>query len=182
MFDQMGEVSQGTHRNAFLFRVVRVSIGFCLVRYYQLSMSFGSQRAAFVKRLKVNYCFFINVLPGFHVIDRVDYEIQTVSELICEHMLCFLFHSNFINLGFETLVHLIHLCTSHFTFRFANVLLSEQKLTVKIGKLDDVVIGDTYLAIDSQAHQSKHFEHFTTYSSRTYQEGFNILQLILLLP
>jgi hypothetical protein len=105
MLDLIREVSEGTHGDRFLRRVLRITIALSLVRNNHLTVSLGSEGTRLKKRLSVPDTSGVDVKSCMDVIDGVDNEVELLPEVIMEDSFSIRTNSSLIVPDIESGVH-----------------------------------------------------------------------------
>ena len=125
-------------------------------------MALSSEGSTFKQWFLVPNALKINILPSFDIINSINDEIKTSPELIVEEI--FRITANFELNWFKAriMVDFFADWASNLTLVMANVLLSEQELSVEVADFDVVVIGYGYFAFSFgwDSHQREHLDEF----------------------
>jgi len=181
MLDLVREVSQCAHGDRLLRRVLRVAISLGLVRHDHLRVGLRAKSARLQKRLGVPDALAIDVKAGLDVVDGIDDEVKGVPEVVVEKILRLWGNKRLVRCHLEVGVHGLGLSAGCSRLGAAHIWLSEQELTVQVGYLDVVVIGDSNRAVWSarESHKGHSFNVFTTKSTGTDHESFNVSDFLL---
>lgn len=130
MLNLIREVFQSAERNRFFWWVLNVSITDGIVRNNNLRVALGTESSAFEKGLFVPNTLLVDILPGFDIIDSIDDKVKSCPEVIVEKLLVFFSYSQLKLFKMTLRVHSFTYSTCSFGLIFANMLFSEQELSV----------------------------------------------------
>lgn len=132
MFDLVGEVAKGAHRDRLLGRVLRVTVALRLVRDDHLSVGLGAESTGLEERLLVPDALHVDVEAGRDVVDGIDNEVEALPEIIVEEILGVGGDEGLVHVHLKVRVHLLGDAAGSLRLSLANVGLAEEELTVQV--------------------------------------------------
>lgn len=136
------EVSKSAHWDGFFWWILRVTVALSNVRNNHLRVSLGTKSSGLKERLLVPNAFSVDVESSLEVIDSINNEVLAFPELIVEYLFGVWANNGHVILDIQVRVHAFSNFTGTLRFGVANVILSEQELSVEVGDLNVVIIGD----------------------------------------
>ena len=181
MVNKVREVSQGTHGDTVLFRILRVAVRLGLTRDNALRVTLSTQSTRFEQVLIVEDTSVIDVKSGLDVINGVDNSIQALPEVISELVVIVWGNSGLKSLNLKVRVHLLGFSAGTFRFRLLDIGSSEQELSVEIGDLNSIIISTNNFTMltSGEARKGKLLKIFTAQSTSTDQEELLVGEFIL---
>ena len=181
MVNKVREVSQGTHGDTVLFRILRVAVRLGLTRDNALRVTLSTQSTRFEQVLIVEDTSVIDVKSGLDVINGVDNSIQALPEVISELVVIVWGNSGLKSFNLKVRVHLLGFSAGTFRFRLLDIGSSEQELSVEIGDLNSIIISTNNFTMltSGEARKGKLLKIFTAQSTSTDQEELLVGEFIL---
>jgi hypothetical protein len=176
-----GEVTKGTHRDSLLRRVLRVSVALSLVRDYHLWVCLGAKSARLEERLGIPDAAGVDVETSLNVINSIDNEVEVLPEVVIEDILGLLRDIGLVVSHIQIAVDFFGNVAGDMWLGVSHVVLTEQELSVKVGDLNIVVIGDSDLTLLGAAntHESEGLDIFTAESSSSNHESLHLSEFLL---
>ena len=132
-----------------------------------LRVCLGAEGAGLKEGLLVPDAAFINVMAGINIINCVDYEAQALPELVIEDMLSLLGHEQLMRVDIQCIVNILSDIASRLGLRLADIVLSEQEMSVQVRNLDVVIVSnsDSSLIRAANTHESEGLDELATESA-----------------
>lgn len=138
----VGEVLQSTERDTFFRWINRVTITLSESGEDDLGVALGSEGSTFEEGFSEPDALGVNKESGLDIVDGVDGEIETVPEIVIEETLGFWGDSVLDSLDLEIGVEDTSCVSGALSLGLSDVVWSEEELSVEVGDLNIVVIGD----------------------------------------
>lgn len=132
MLNGMREVLERTHGDAFLRRILGITIALGLVRYDDLRVALCPKGTTFKERFSVPDTSVVNMESCFDIVDSVNDAILGIPEVVVKDW--FVLKVDTILLGFnvELFVHQLYLTGCSCAFATLDIITSEQELSVEV--------------------------------------------------
>ena len=119
--------------------------------------------------------------PSLDVVDGVDGKIKTFPKLIIEEALCFRCDPVLVGDDFEVLIENLGCVGCALCLRLADVIRPKQELSVEVRDLNIVVVRDCDKTVRarSESDECEELEELTPESASSYQEGFDVPELLV---
>mmetsp|Transcript_38460 Transcript_38460/g.96752 ORF Transcript_38460/g.96752 Transcript_38460/m.96752 type:complete len:1041 (+) Transcript_38460:293-3415(+) len=181
VFDDVGEVAQRAHRDAVLVLGVRVvTVALRLVRYDDLAVGLGAERATLQQRLLVEDATRVHVATGGHVVEGVAHAVQRVPEGVVKVVLAVGADQLLVALNVHLWIHDACRVRGAHTLLLADVLLAEEELTVQVAHLDAIHVRDVNGAtVGAHTHQRKALQVLAAERTTAHHEPDLFAQLLL---
>lgn len=136
------EVSESAHWDGFFWWILRVTVALSDMRNDHLRVALGTKSSGLKEWLSIPNAFCVDVESSLDVIDGIDNEVLAFPEVIVEDFFGIWANDGHVILDIQVCVHTFGDVTGSLRFGVANVVLSEEELSVKVGDLDVVIVSN----------------------------------------
>jgi hypothetical protein len=146
------------------------------MRNDHLRVGLGSQSTRLEKRLPVPCTTSINIKTSFDVIHSINYEIESLPEIIIENLFSRISYKVFKRFYIEIRVYLFCNSTGNTALRISYIIFAEYFLSVQVRYLNVLIISDSNLAFSraTDTHKSECLEILAPEGTSTYHESIDI--------
>lgn len=145
-----------------IIRVLLASVGLSLIWDDDLHVSFRTQSSTLQQSYLILHASAIDIPSCFYVIQSIGDDAESLEELIREDILCSLANlvQSSLDVSLKAWVHLCHCGCCGCALRLAEMLLPEQELSVEVGGLNVIGIGDDNVSVGFSSTDFEHCEVF----------------------
>lgn len=146
-----------------------------------LGVGFGSKSTRFKEWLLIPYTFLINIKSCLNVIYCINNKMKTLPETIIKSRFCLWTNISLMVFNIQITINVLSNVTSYLRLGIANIILSEQELSVQVRYFNVVIISYSNLTSfwAAKTHKSESLDIFTTKSTSSNHECLNFLEFLL---